>query len=174
MSSETTARTAPASRLGEPLPHGLLDDGERLTPEQLRELQLDRLRSTLRHAYEHVEPYRKKFDEVGVRPDDCRSLADLARFPFTTKADLRDSYPFGMFAVPMADVRRVHASSGTTGRPTVVGYTDNDLSMWADMVARSIRPPADARVTRCTSPTATGSSPAASARTTGPNGPAVR
>uniref|UniRef100_A0AAU1ZSS2 Phenylacetate-coenzyme A ligase n=1 Tax=Streptomyces sp. NBC_00093 TaxID=2975649 RepID=A0AAU1ZSS2_9ACTN len=139
MSSETTARTAPASRLGEPLPHGLLDDGERLTPEQLRELQLDRLRSTLRHAYEHVEPYRKKFDEVGVRPDDCRSLADLARFPFTTKADLRDSYPFGMFAVPMADVRRVHASSGTTGRPTVVGYTDNDLSMWADMVARSIR-----------------------------------
>ncbi|MCK8436998.1 phenylacetate--CoA ligase [Streptomyces sp. D2-8] len=139
MSSETTAMAAPASRLGEPLPHDLLDDGERLTREQLRELQLDRLRSTLRHAYDNVELYRKKFDEAGVRPDDCRSLEDLARFPFTTKADLRDTYPFGMFAVPVADVRRIHASSGTTGRPTVVGYTDNDLSMWADVVARSIR-----------------------------------
>ncbi|WP_055710727.1 phenylacetate--CoA ligase PaaK [Streptomyces torulosus] len=139
MSSETTAMAAPGSRLGEPLPHGLLDDAERLTREQLRELQLDRLRWTLRHAYDNVELYRKKFDEAGVRPDDCRSLEDLARFPFTTKADLRDTYPFGMFAVPMADVRRIHASSGTTGRPTVVGYTDNDLSMWADMVARSIR-----------------------------------
>ncbi|SDN22823.1 phenylacetate-CoA ligase [Streptomyces sp. cf386] len=139
MSSETTATAAPTSRLGEPLPHDLRDDGERLTREQLRELQLDRLRSTLRHAYDNVELYRKKFDEAGVRPDDCRSLEDLARFPFTTKADLRDTYPFGMFAVPMADVRRIHASSGTTGRPTVVGYTDNDLSMWADMVARSIR-----------------------------------
>ncbi|WP_367319755.1 phenylacetate--CoA ligase PaaK [Streptomyces sp. HUAS ZL42] len=139
MSSETTAMAAPASRLGEPLPHDLLDGGERLTREQLRELQLDRLRSTLRHAYDNVELYRRKFDEAGVRPDDCESLEDLARFPFTTKADLRDTYPFGMFAVPMADVRRIHASSGTTGRPTVVGYTDNDLSMWADMVARSIR-----------------------------------
>ncbi|MFI2629537.1 phenylacetate--CoA ligase PaaK [Streptomyces collinus] len=139
MSSETTATAAHASRLGEPLPHELLDEGERLTREQLRELQLDRLRSTLRHAYDNVELYRRKFDETGVRPDDCRSLEDLARFPFTTKADLRDTYPFGMFAVPMADVRRIHASSGTTGRPTVVGYTDNDLSMWADMVARSIR-----------------------------------
>lgn len=127
------------SSLGEPLPHDLLDDGEHLTPEGLRELQLDRLRATLRHAYDHVELYRKKFDAAGVGPDDCRSLADLARFPFTTKADLRDTYPFGMFAVPMADVRRVHASSGTTGRPTVVGYTENDLSVWADVVARSIR-----------------------------------
>ncbi|MEU1184220.1 phenylacetate--CoA ligase PaaK [Streptomyces sp. NPDC005820] len=139
MSSETTPRAAPTSRLGQPLPPDLLDDGERLTREQLRELQLDRLRSTLRHAYDNVELYRDKFDEAGVRPDDCRSLEDLARFPFTTKADLRDTYPFGMFAVPMADVRRIHASSGTTGRPTVVGYTDNDLSMWADVVARSIR-----------------------------------
>ncbi|QFQ95465.1 phenylacetate--CoA ligase [Streptomyces phaeolivaceus] len=127
------------SSLGEPLPHDLLDDGERLAPERLRELQLDRLRATLRHAYDHVEPYRKKFDAAGVGPDDCRTLADLARFPFTTKADLRDTYPFGMFAVPMADVRRVHASSGTTGRPTVVGYTERDLSLWADVVARSIR-----------------------------------
>ncbi|WP_328869513.1 phenylacetate--CoA ligase [Streptomyces sp. NBC_00287] len=127
------------SNLGEPLPHDLLDDGERLTREQLRELQLDRLRSTLRHAYDNVELYRKKFDEAGVAPDDCRTLEDLARFPFTTKADLRDTYPFGMFAVPMSEVRRVHASSGTTGRPTVVGYTENDLSMWSDVVARSIR-----------------------------------
>ncbi|MGW1668326.1 phenylacetate--CoA ligase PaaK [Streptomyces sp. NPDC002324] len=128
-----------SSSLGEPLPRDLLDEGERLTPEQLRELQLDRLRATLRHAYDHVEPYRKKFDAAGVGPDDCRSLDDLARFPFTTKADLRDTYPFGMFAVPMSEVRRVHASSGTTGRPTVVGYTENDLSRWADVVARSIR-----------------------------------
>ncbi|MBD0840617.1 phenylacetate--CoA ligase PaaK [Streptomyces sp. TRM68416] len=127
------------SKLGEPLPHDLLDEGERLTREELRELQLVRLRATLRHAYDHVELYRKKFDAAGVGPEDCRTLEDLARFPFTTKADLRETYPFGMFAVPMDRVRRVHASSGTTGRPTVVGYTENDLSMWADVVARSIR-----------------------------------
>ncbi|WP_327433949.1 MULTISPECIES: phenylacetate--CoA ligase PaaK [unclassified Streptomyces] len=134
------AATGPSpARLGEPLPQDLLDEGERLTREQLRELQLDRLRATLRHAYDNVELYRKKFDAAGLKPDDCRSLEDLARFPFTTKADLRETYPFGMFAVPMADVRRIHASSGTTGRPTVVGYTENDLSMWADVIARSIR-----------------------------------
>ncbi|MDX3523238.1 phenylacetate--CoA ligase PaaK [Streptomyces scabiei] len=128
-----------SSNLGEPLPRDLLDEGERLTPEELRELQLVRLRATLRHAYDNVELYRKKFDAAGVGPEDCRSLDDLARFPFTTKADLRDTYPFGMFAVPMEEVRRVHASSGTTGRPTVVGYTENDISRWADVVARSIR-----------------------------------
>ncbi|MGW1281473.1 phenylacetate--CoA ligase PaaK [Streptomyces tsukubensis] len=146
MSSEHTAGagTAPGGgpagpRTGEPLPAGLLDDGERLGRAELEELQLDRLRSTLQHAYENVELYRTRFDEAGVRPDDCRSLRDLSRFPFTTKADLRDTYPFGMFAVPMKDVRRVHASSGTTGLPTVVGYTENDLSMWADVIARSIR-----------------------------------
>ncbi|QDY80181.1 phenylacetate--CoA ligase PaaK [Streptomyces qinzhouensis] len=155
MTSESTAAVTPAGnpapgnpasegtrsggRRGEAIPPGLLDDGERLTRDQLRELQLDRLRATLHHAYENVELYRRKFQDAGVRPDDCRSLADLSRFPFTTKADLRDTYPFGMFAVPMADVRRIHASSGTTGRPTVVGYTDNDLSMWADLIARSIR-----------------------------------
>ncbi|MGW5634674.1 phenylacetate--CoA ligase PaaK [Streptomyces sp. NPDC003832] len=127
------------SKPGQPLPHDLRDDAERLSREQLAELQLERLRSTLRHAYDHVELYRKKFDEAGVTPEDCRSLADLARFPFTTKADLRDTYPFGMFAVPLSEVRRVHASSGTTGRPTVVGYTENDISMWSDVVARSIR-----------------------------------
>ncbi|MGW3067376.1 phenylacetate--CoA ligase PaaK [Streptomyces sp. NPDC001130] len=117
----------------------LLDAGERLGPEELRELQLERLRTSLRHAYDHVPFYRASFDKAGVRPEDCRSLADLTRFPFTTKADLRENYPYGMFAVPREQIRRLHASSGTTGRPTVVGYTDNDLSMWADMVARSIR-----------------------------------
>ncbi|MFE0673078.1 phenylacetate--CoA ligase PaaK [Streptomyces sp. NPDC058867] len=127
------------SKPGEPLPHDLRDDAERLSREELAELQLERLRSTLRHAYDHVELYRRKFDAAGVAPEDCRSLADLARFPFTTKADLRDTYPFGMFAVPMSEVRRVHASSGTTGRPTVVGYTENDISTWSDVVARSIR-----------------------------------
>jgi len=126
-------------RLGEPLPADLRDEGERLTAAELAELQLRRLRETLQHAYQNVELYRRKFDAAGVRPEDCRSLADLARFPFTTKVDLRETYPYGMFAVPMDRVRRVHASSGTTGRPTVVGYTENDLSMWADVVARSIR-----------------------------------
>jgi phenylacetate-CoA ligase len=107
--------------------------------EDLAALQLKRLQATLRHAYDNVEHYRRKFDAAGVRPQDCQSLADLARFPFTTKADLRETYPYGMFAVPMNQVRRIHASSGTTGRPTVVGYTENDISMWADVVARSIR-----------------------------------
>ncbi|MFI6062868.1 phenylacetate--CoA ligase PaaK [Streptomyces sp. NPDC051286] len=139
MSSELTAPADQGPRLGEPLPDELLDSAERLTREQLRQLQLERLQATLRHAYDNVELYRKKFDAAGVKPDDCRSLEDLARFPFTTKADLRDTYPFGMFAVPMSEVRRIHASSGTTGRPTVVGYSENDLSMWADVVARSIR-----------------------------------
>ncbi|OXY92240.1 phenylacetate--CoA ligase PaaK [Streptomyces diastatochromogenes] len=117
----------------------LLDAGEKLGPEELRALQLERLRASLRHAYEHVPFYRESFDKAGVRPEDCRSLADLAHFPFTTKADLREQYPYGMFAVPRERIRRLHASSGTTGLPTVVGYTENDLSMWADMVARSIR-----------------------------------
>ncbi|GGZ71951.1 phenylacetate-coenzyme A ligase [Streptomyces subrutilus] len=115
------------------------DEGERLGADELGALQLTRLRATLRRAYERVPFYRESFDKAGVRPEDCRSLADLARFPFTAKTDLRDQYPFGMFAVPREDVRRLHASSGTTGRPTVVGYTDGDLSTWADVVARSLR-----------------------------------
>jgi phenylacetate-CoA ligase len=115
------------------------DEGERLSREALRARQLERVRHTLRVAYDEVALYREKFDAAGVGPEDCRTLEDLARFPFTTKADLRQSYPFGMFAVPMDRVRRIHASSGTTGLPTVVGYTDADVSMWADMVARSIR-----------------------------------
>ncbi|WP_093714845.1 phenylacetate--CoA ligase PaaK [Actinacidiphila alni] len=121
------------------IPHEAPETAERLDRAELLDLQLRRLRRTLRHAYTHVELYRRKFDAAGVSPEDCRTLDDIARFPFTTKADLRDTYPFGMFAVPMSEVRRVHASSGTTGRPTVVGYTENDLSMWADVVARSIR-----------------------------------
>jgi len=116
-----------------------LDDGERLTEDALRTLQLERLRASLRHAYSGVPFYREAFDKAGVHPDDCRDLGDLARFPFTGKADLRAHYPYGMFAVPRERIRRIHASSGTTGRPTVVGYTDADLSMWADLVARSIR-----------------------------------
>src|SRR5579883_3142164 len=129
---------APGWRVGAPPPSELLDDAERMSLDELRAQQLARLQRTLRHAYENVEPYRRKFDEAGVGPQDCRSLEDLARFPFTTKADLRENYPFGMFAVPMSEVRRIHASSGTTGRPTVVGYTADDISMWADVVARSI------------------------------------
>ncbi|MFF7440625.1 phenylacetate--CoA ligase PaaK [Streptomyces sp. NPDC008122] len=117
----------------------LLDSGERLGREELAALQLERLRATLRHAYENVDFYRRSFDAAGLTPDDCRTLADLARFPFTSKSDLRDHYPFGMFAVDRSRIRRIHASSGTTGRPTVVGYTEADLDMWADVVARSLR-----------------------------------
>ncbi len=106
--------------------------------DRLRALQLERLRGTVRHAYDNVALYRRKFDEAGVHPDHIRTLDDIRLLPFTTKADLRETYPFGMFAVPMADVRRIHASSGTTGRPTVVGYTAGDLDRWADLVARSL------------------------------------
>lgn len=118
---------------------GGADEGERMGRDELAALQLTRLRTTLRRAYDRVPFYRQAFDKAGLHPDDCRSLSDLALFPFTTKSDLRDQYPFGMFAVPRSEVRRIHASSGTTGRPTVVGYTDGDLSTWADVVARSIR-----------------------------------
>ncbi|MFF8965786.1 phenylacetate--CoA ligase PaaK [Streptomyces globisporus] len=117
----------------------MLDAAERLGRGELEALQRERLRSTLRHAYDNVPFYRDAFDRAGLKPEDCRTLADLARFPFTAKADLRDNYPFGMFAVPEHEVRRIHASSGTTGRPTVVGYTERDLDTWADVVARSIR-----------------------------------
>jgi phenylacetate-CoA ligase len=107
--------------------------------DELESLQLDRLRSTLRHAYANNPSYKKKFDAAGVHPGDLRSLADLARFPFTTKSDLRDAYPFGFFAVPREQVVRIHASSGTTGKATVVGYTRNDIATWSNLVARSIR-----------------------------------
>jgi phenylacetate-CoA ligase len=110
-----------------------------MSVDELRALQLERLRATLTHAYVNVPHYRAAFDAAGVHPDDCRELADLAEYPTTSKADLRDNYPFGMFAVPQDRVRRVHASSGTTGRPTVVGYTERDIDTWATVVARSIR-----------------------------------
>jgi phenylacetate-CoA ligase len=116
-----------------------LEPIERASLDELRALQLERLRATLRHAYANVPRYREKLDAVGVHPDDLRDLSDLPRFPFTTKADFRDTYPFGMFAVPRENVVRVHASSGTTGKPTVVGYTRRDLDTWADLCARSIR-----------------------------------
>jgi phenylacetate-CoA ligase len=127
------------SRLGTAPPRDMLDAGERLTRDQMLDLQLERMRWSLRHAYDNVPHYRRAFDASGVTPDDCATLADLARFPFTTKHDLRDNYPFGMFAVPRTEVRRIHASSGTTGRPTVVGYTENDLDTWSNLMARSIR-----------------------------------
>jgi phenylacetate-CoA ligase len=111
----------------------------RASRRQLESVQLDRLQSTLHHAYANNACYRRKFDAAGVRPDDLRTLDDLARFPFTTKADLRDAYPFGFFCVAMERIARVHASSGTTGKPTVVGYTQKDLSDWGNLVARSIR-----------------------------------
>ncbi|CQD02889.1 putative phenylacetate-CoA ligase [Mycobacterium europaeum] len=107
--------------------------------DEIAALQLSRLKWSLRHAYDNVAHYRTAFDQAGVHPSDLKDLADLALFPFTTKADLRQNYPFGMFAVPQAEIRRVHASSGTTGRPTVVGYTAADIDTWADLVARSLR-----------------------------------
>jgi phenylacetate-CoA ligase len=116
-----------------------LEPVEKASKKKLRELQLERLRWSLAHAYKNVARYRKKFDAAGVKPADCRSLDDLARFPFTTKADLRESYPFGMFAVPMERIVRIHASSGTTGKPTVVGYTAKDIDTWSHVMARSLR-----------------------------------
>ncbi len=116
-----------------------LDPIEIASRDEIAALQLKRLKWTLRHVYDNVPHYWKKFDEAGVHPDDLKSLSDLAKFPFTTKADLRANYPFGMFAVPREQVMRVHASSGTTGKPTVVGYTKNDIDMWAELMARSIR-----------------------------------
>jgi len=116
----------------------VLDPIERASRDEIRALQLQRLQWALRHCYEHVPDYRRRFDEAGVQPDDCRSLDDLARFPFTTKEDLRRTYPFGMFAVPRDQVSRLHASSGTTGRPTVVGYTEGDIDTWSGLMARSI------------------------------------
>jgi phenylacetate-CoA ligase len=116
-----------------------LEPIETASQDELRALQLRRLQWSVRHAYDNVPHYRNKFAEAGVHPDDLRTLEDLAKFPFTTKADLRANYPFGMFAVPREQIRRIHASSGTTGQPTVVGYTANDLDTWATLVARSIR-----------------------------------
>ncbi|MFK4728994.1 phenylacetate--CoA ligase PaaK [Agromyces mediolanus] len=138
MSTTTIPRPASVSGLRAPAA-AELDPEERLDRAGIEALQLERLQRTVAHAYERVPLYTRKFDEAGVHPRDIRSLADVARLPFTTKADLRETYPFGMFAVPMAEVARIHASSGTTGRPTVVGYTKGDLERWGSLVARSLR-----------------------------------
>ncbi len=116
-----------------------LDPIEIASRDEIAALQLERLKWSLRHAYDNVAFYRQSFDAAGVHPDDLNALDDLAKFPFTVKSDLRDNYPFGMFAVPRDQVKRIHASSGTTGQPTVVGYTGNDLKNWGDVVARSLR-----------------------------------
>ena len=118
---------------------GELDPIEIASIDEIRSLQLERLKWSLRHAYDNVPMYKQRFDEAGVHPDDLQELKDLAKFPFTYKNDLRDNYPFGLFAVPRSEIIRLHASSGTTGKPTVVGYTANDVSNWADLVARSLR-----------------------------------
>ncbi|MFC5302484.1 phenylacetate--CoA ligase PaaK [Azospira restricta] len=120
-------------------PNTTLEPIERASRDEIVALQTARLKQTLAHAYAKVPAYRAKFDAAGVHPDDLKTLADLARFPFTTKQDLRDHYPYGMFAVPLKEVVRIHASSGTTGKQTVVGYTRNDLDMWAGVMARSLR-----------------------------------
>lgn len=117
----------------------LLDEIEKLEVEDLRSLQLQRLQTSVSHAYNNSDVYRHKFDAAGVKPDDIKSLADLASFPFTVKEDMRQAYPFNFFAMPLDQIVRLHASSGTTGKPTVVGYTRADIDMWSDMVARSIR-----------------------------------
>ena len=116
-----------------------LEPIEKASRKKLAALQLERLKWSLRHAYDKVAHYRRKFDAAGVKPKDLKTLADLAKFPFTTKADLRQNYPFGMFAVPMDKIVRIHASSGTTGKPTVVGYTAKDIDTWTHVMARSIR-----------------------------------
>jgi phenylacetate-CoA ligase len=132
-----------------PAPKDLLDPIEIASRDEISALQTSRMKWSLTHAYNNVEHYRKKCQDKGVHPDDFKELKDLAKFPFTTKADLRDTYPFGMFAVPMDDVVRVHASSGTTGKPTVVGYTQNDINMWAGVMARSIRAAGGRRQDKC-------------------------
>ncbi|KAB1883839.1 MULTISPECIES: phenylacetate--CoA ligase PaaK [Microbacterium] len=130
--------TATSSRVRPPAA-AELDAEERMGRDEIAALQLARLQQTVRHAYANVPLYTRKLDEAGVRPEDIRTLDDVQLLPFTTKEDLRETYPFGMFAVPMSDVARIHASSGTTGRPTVVGYTRGDLDRWASLVARSLR-----------------------------------
>src|SRR5436190_41407 len=117
-----------------------LDDAERASRDEIVALQTRRLAWSLKHAYDNVAHYRKAFDAAGVHPSDFRQLADLGQFPFTVKTDLRDNYPFNMFAVPRENLVRVHASSGTTGKPIVLGYTRADIDMWSDVMARSIRP----------------------------------
>ena len=140
--SDTARRRVPPSK-------DLLDPIEYASRDEIAALQTSRMKWSLTHAYNNVEHYRTKCRDKGVHPDDFKELKDLAKFPFTTKADLRDTYPFGMFAIPMDDVVRVHASSGTTGKPTVVGYSRNDIDMWAGVMARSIRAAGGRRKDKC-------------------------
>jgi len=119
--------------------HTQIEAIEKASLDELQALQLSRMKWSLQHAYDNVAHYRKRFREAGVHPDDLQTLSDLGKFPLTAKQDLRENYPFDLFAVPMDEVIRIHASSGTTGKPTVVGYTQNDIDMWADVCARSIR-----------------------------------
>ncbi|MDA0362179.1 MAG: AMP-binding protein, partial [Proteobacteria bacterium] len=116
-----------------------LDPIELASRDEISALQLKRMKWSVAHAYQNVPFYKKKFDDAGIHPEDLINLEDIQKFPFTTKQDLRDNYPFGMFAVPQEDIMRIHASSGTTGKPTVVGYTKNDLGFWASVMARSMR-----------------------------------
>ena len=120
-------------------PRETLDAIEIASRDEISALQLERMKWSLQHAYDNVPFYKQSFDAAGVHPDDLQSLGDLAKFPFTLKSDLRDNYPFGLFAVSRDRIVRIHASSGTTGKPTVVGYTEGDIQMWANMVARSMR-----------------------------------
>src|SRR5947209_16238236 len=131
------ASPQPRSRAGGYTPE--MDEAERASRDEIMALQTRRLGWTLAHAYDNVAHYRKAFDQAGVKPADFRQLSDLRHFPFTAKADLRDNYPFNMFAVPREKLVRVHASSGTTGKPIVVGYTKADIETWSDVMARSIR-----------------------------------
>jgi phenylacetate-CoA ligase len=146
-----------------------LDPIETASIDELQALQTERMKWTLNHAYHNVPMYKRKFDAAGVHPDDFKELADIRKFPCTTKQDLRDNYPFDTFAVPMEQVVRIHASSGTTGKPTVVGYTQNDIDTWANIVARSCVPPVAARKIKSTWPTVTGCLPAGWARTMAQN-----
>ena len=136
-------------------------------------MQLERLKWSVNHAYANVPHYSAAFDKAGVHPGDIKQLADIAKLPFTVKDDLRRNYPFGMFAMPREKVIRIHASSGTTGKPTVVGYSANDLAMWADVCARCMRAAGCGPACWCITPTATGCSPAASACITAPSGSAA-
>ncbi len=142
--------------------------------DRIRAGQVTALRETVRAAYAAVPHYRQAFDAAGVHPSDIRRLDDLRRIPFTTKEDLRRGYPFGMFAVPRSEVVRIHASSGTTGRPTVVGYTRGDLDVWSEVMARSIHAAGGRPGDIVHAPTAMACSPAASGRTTAPSGWAAR
>ncbi|MCE3245991.1 MAG: phenylacetate--CoA ligase, partial [Arthrobacter sp.] len=139
MTLHATDPHAASSTAATPATEPVLDPEETMSRDELEALQLSRLQHTVAYAYDRVPLYKRKFDDAGIHPADLRELSDLGNFPFTTKEDLRQEYPFGMFAVPQSEVARVHASSGTTGRPTVVGYTKQDLADWAKLVARCLR-----------------------------------